>query len=663
MPSRLAALACALAGALGILVLPAATANADTVESLPIKGFHQIVADSADDLLFLSEGSGTNSILVTDLAGDEVAAIMGQNGAEGMTLSPDGGTLYVALAGADAISAISTATLTQTALYPLDTGDKPEDVVVQDGSLWVSYTGKDGLGAIGQVDLSAGSTAFTAQPGMGSWSVAPELAADPDDSGTLVADEPGSAPGLLASFDVSTSPVTVYNPPTWVGNCSNAGTLAVVPGGGEFLVACGSLNAYRTTDFRLVTSYLTAPQAGASSVAIAADGTVAGSNVAAVSAGEPPSPDVYIYQSRGRTAAATYELDSVSEFVADNGIAWSADSSQLYAVIEHQPGSYSLHVLYPPRASSALTLTGSVGQTLGTPFTLTGMLSLTAGTPPTGSTISVTRTPAGTSSGTTLPPVQTAPDGSFTVQDTVNVTDEYIYIVSYDGSSAIAPASATFAVEVSARRPQLTVNTGAVDFGYPATVHVTAHLGPTGSNRRVSMYAGPYGGGGSWKLLKTGLVNAAGNLSVTYAASHSTIFAAAFSGDSIDVPATTFRVIYVGTRVSMSNGGYYTSVRIGGITYHVYHHTAHLTASVTVDPNKHGQCVDLQVQQFKSGTWHPGTSSGCLRLNSSSQVASYLSLLKAGSGLYRVRADYIRSATDNSNLSTDGSWFYYKVVT
>ena len=60
-------------------------------------------------------------------------------GVMGITLSPDGSTLYAALSGAHAVSAISTATLQQTAAYSLGAANSPLQVAVQSGKLWVSY--------------------------------------------------------------------------------------------------------------------------------------------------------------------------------------------------------------------------------------------------------------------------------------------------------------------------------------------------------------------------------------------------------------------------------------------------------------------------------------------------------------------------------------------
>src|SRR5262252_1897299 len=106
-------------GAGALLVLPSA-ARASTPVSLPITSFYQIVADTAHGHLFISEGSSSiNHILVTDLTGQQVNTIAGQNGVMGINLSPDGKTLYAALSANHAVTAIDTSTLQQTASYPI----------------------------------------------------------------------------------------------------------------------------------------------------------------------------------------------------------------------------------------------------------------------------------------------------------------------------------------------------------------------------------------------------------------------------------------------------------------------------------------------------------------------------------------------------------------
>src|SRR5215469_12195176 len=179
-----------LLGAAGLIGLaPASSSYASTGTLLPISSYYQMVVDPAHGHIFISQGSSSqNGILVTDLTGQVVTTITGQTGVRGIALSPDGSTLYAALSGGDAVTAISTATLTQTASYPLPAGDSPFNVAVQSGKVWVSYnTGTLFQAAVGYFDPSAASPALQAPASMSGWFSAPQLAADPSDTGVLVA--------------------------------------------------------------------------------------------------------------------------------------------------------------------------------------------------------------------------------------------------------------------------------------------------------------------------------------------------------------------------------------------------------------------------------------------------------------------------------------------
>lgn len=109
-------------------------------------------------------------------------------------------------------------------------------------------------------------------------------------------------------------------------------------------------------------------------------------------------------------------------------------------------------------------------------------------------------------------------------------------------------------------------------------------------------------GGKKNVLLKRGRVNSRGYLAVSYRARRSKVFGAVFTGDVRYRPRTVTRTVGVRARVTTKSTGYYTTVRYGRTTYHTYHHTAKLKEAITVIPNKHGQCVKLQVQMFYNGS-------------------------------------------------------------
>jgi DNA-binding beta-propeller fold protein YncE len=98
--------------------------------------------------LFISSGVGSTSILVTDYSGQTVASIPNEQGAIGLALSSDGSTVYAALADGDAVSAISTSTLTETARYATGANMDPVYVVYTSGRIWFGYTGSFPLAGI-----------------------------------------------------------------------------------------------------------------------------------------------------------------------------------------------------------------------------------------------------------------------------------------------------------------------------------------------------------------------------------------------------------------------------------------------------------------------------------------------------------------------------------
>jgi hypothetical protein len=120
-----------------------------------------------------------------------------------------------------------------------------------------------------------------------------------------------------------------------------------------------------------------------------------------------------------------------------------------------------------------------------------------------------------------------------------------------------------------------------------------------------------------------------------------------------------FRTVYVRAAVSESLSGYYGSKRIHGVTYRLFHRKSKLTALATVRPDKHGECVAFEVEEYYRGAWRVNTVTGCAALDRASQGAGIFTLTKANIGYhYRVRAGYFRSSTDTSNLNNVSGWLY-----
>jgi hypothetical protein len=647
MLRRMGLLVGGILAALGLVAVPVGIAHADTITPLPIKSYYQMVVDSAHGHIFISQGTSTsNGILVTNLSGQPDTTIDGQNGVMGLALSADGSTLYAALSSSHEISAISTATLKQTAVYPLPSSDTPQDVAVQSGKVWVSYTSA-GMGAIGDINLAATPPAFETQAVMGGWAAAPKLAADPPGTGLLVAADPVSSPAPVASYKVSVDPATVNAKSKGLTGCTGKITdAAVAPAGKELVLACGGATSqlrYNPTTLARLGSYHST--ANPDAVAIATSGTVAAGTPATTSG-------LFIYKQATTTAQATYD----SNVLATRGLAWSADGTQLYAITTG--GGYNLHVFYPPRAESLLTINAPTSSPLGKPLVITGTLTLVNGSLPTGTTVTVTRTVSGGGSKQFTAPVT---DGKFSVTDTPSsLVGEYTYTATYSGSSLNAPASADCEVQVTRAATSLTVTTGVLTFTDGQTISITAHLGTTYTNRTVSIYAQTFGSK-TMTLLKTGTVNSNGALSTSYPAGYSTTFIAVFTGDPHYAPVTVKHPVVVRVLVTEKLSGYYGSTTIHGITYRLYHPSNSLDAAATVAPNHKGECLNFEYQEYFRGTWYD-FHNGCVALNSVSQVAVPLSLTGAATGQpYRIRGDFEHSSSDTTNINNDSSWQYFMV--
>jgi hypothetical protein len=635
--------------AAGLAMVPVG-AQASTGSTLPITNFFQLAADSAQGNLFISQGTADSGILVTNLAGQQKTVLDSQDEVAGLAVSADGSTLYAALPSQDEIAVIDTATLEQTTTYSLGTGNSPEYLAIENGKLWVSYNSSTaGDGAIGDIDPSATSPSLEAQAAMTGWYSAPMLAADPSGSGVLVGYEPYQSPGSVASYDTAVDPATLTTQGSLT--CANLNDLVVLPGGSDFVPACvgTTFGQYSTASLSLTSSYTgNAPEG----LAVTSDGNLA----------DGSAQYAAIYKSGSDSPVNTFTLpggDTVS-----HGVAWAADDSQLYVVMQDYTDSgavYTLQVINAPALpQTTLTLSGPAKSYITKSIALSGRLTLSAGgTLAAGTPVTVTRSLAGSTSTKSFAET-TAANGSFSLTDTPPGPGRYTYTASYQGSASVAPSTAIRAVTVSLFPVSLKLSTGAGTYNYDPTVHVTVQLGTTKTNRTVAIYARQLGSK-SQRLLKKGRVNSRGELTVSYKAPHSVTFSAVFAGDARYAATTASRTVQVRAAVGESVRGYYGSQRSGSQTYKLFHRSGKLDLTVTVSPNKRGQCVKVQLEEYYQGTWY-SAEGACGYLTKASKASGALKLSSASVGSpYRIRALYVRSASDVSNLSNDGAWVYFMV--
>jgi hypothetical protein len=301
---------------------------------------------------------------------------------------------------------------------------------------------------------------------------------------------------------------------------------------------------------------------------------------------------------------------------------------------------------------------------IGQPVTLTGALTLAGGGAlPQPATLTLTRiAPDGTKAAVTIEPTAT---GGISDTSTPSAAGTWTYSAAYPGTALISAATGATHVTVTRLATTLSLATSANTVRYKGPVTVTAHLGTTQAGRQVSVYAQTVRAA-TRTLLKTATVSARGDLSVSYAPQFSTTFSVVFPGDARYAAKTVTRGVYVWVSVTQSLAGYYASETYKGTRYRIYHHTSTLHDTITVAPNKHGECVKAEIQIFFEGTWIDDLQSGatsCGSLSSSSHVPGTFGLATAAGARYRIRALFLRSASDGVNLNNDSSWLYFRVVT
>lgn len=425
--SRRALLPVALLVAVG-LQIPAPAATAATV--LPIDRLGDIVVDQAHGRVFMSGGPDSSRIVVTDLSGGNLRTVDVVGGANQMTLSADGSTLYAALTRGDAVAAVDTTSL---AVEKIPTGAQscPYDVAETAGKVWFSY-GCSSAGNIGAIDTVTHA-------------VVAGLMTTTYDGAHLLESSPG-LPGRLAAhgdnalsiLDVTGGETpTVETGPTIE---SQGDDLAVTPDGSRVITTSMSPYVhpvYLTADLSADGAYDTAPYPNA--VAVRADGMVAAGSMGIY------EPDVYVYEPGKRSVYRTYDFGTSSTarpYVQQGGLAFGAN--RLYAVTGDFDGHLALRVITPRRASSVTVTPSRTTYGHGATAKVTVRLKAVSAT----RTVSVYATPYG---GTEklLKRAQVSADGTLTAGLTVQRRTRFT--VRYAGDAHTDPSSDSVSVAVRAR--------------------------------------------------------------------------------------------------------------------------------------------------------------------------------------------------------------------
>lgn len=386
------------------------------------------------------------------------------------------------------------------------------------------------------------------------------------------------------------------------------------------------------------------------------------STVAHVTRIDPAHPDgialpdpVYTAVS-GRAGSFSFSDTPPAEGEFTYRIDYTGDTS-------HQPAGGSIDATVT-KGVPAIRLTAPAKSRRAAALTIPGRL--TTGPFAAGEVVHVTRTDLAHPKGTALKDVPLSADGTFTIADTPAVGATNTYAVTYPGDSAHKSASGSATVQVSRAATTLKVSTNAKTYAYHARATVTAHLGTTHNSRTVAIYA-QRSGSAKKTLVKSGKVDAHGNLVIHYKLTHSTTFSAAFTGDYRYAPATATVSVGVHAKVTDKMRLYDHSTRIGGHLYRVYIRDVDPAPqfTATVAPDHAGQCVYVTLQRLRSdGHWHTVSSSTCQAFGGSgSGVVDNLPWKNMPNGArYRIRAHYVHDSSDPGNLNTYGAWQYLTIV-
>ncbi|MEU9759808.1 Ig-like domain-containing protein [Streptomyces sp. NPDC047987] len=641
--------ATALAVLYSSAVLTVAPASADTTRPIAVSDADDTVVDGVHQRLYFSDRY-RDKIVVTDYAGKVVATLTGLAQVRDLELSPDAGTLYAALYGADKIVAIDTATLTQTAEYP--TGDKtiPSRLAYADGKLWFGY-GDQWSSGLGSVDLTAETPTVSLDLAAGhDFASPPELYADPDNPGTLLALDAHISSAPIIVYDISTGAPVIRVSAQKGGFYKDA---ALTPDGQNVVVAGPgnrALTEYRLSDLEQVRTYPVPDEP--EMVSVAPDGTVAATVLDTDDRG-----DTYVFSGGSDKPASVRNLSHNWMPWFGHSMNWSADGGKLF-VLTGSNDATQFHAIDEPRKYVGTLkvdtpTTATRGKSLTVKGSLTTGLALPAGTP-----LAVTRTDMESPKGKSLGTRPLGTGGTFSFTDTPPAGGKVTYTVTYAGDATHSSATASDTVAVSRATPTLTLNNNGKVYAYGKDVAFTAHLGTTYTNRAVEIWADPFGADKPKRLMKTGKVNSSGNLSVTLDMTRDTTVTAVFKGDARYAPKSVKSTAYAGVKVSTALSKHYKTGRIGSTTYHYFRKNTDAISTTTMSYYK-GRKQRLELQVYYQGKWYDGTTE-YFKLGSNGK--SVVNLGHSGkSGIRaRVRSAYINSGSgDTVNSTTYGGWKYF----
>lgn len=306
---------------------------------LGLPGFGTIVPYDAAQSVFVSSGSTGSTVEEVGDDGTLEGTVQHEYGADGMVLSADGATLYVALATGDAVAAIDTATFTEKARYPMPPHTCPTNLARTGPDVWIGYGCGGGSNAgVGVLATDAASPKIALGKQNTKTDVhyaeAPLLAAADGPQGTLAVSQPYLSPTSLALYAAKAGAAPALtllrSAPR---SSSELADLALSPDAGTVFAAAGSqatVDAYTASGLAGAGQYVTG--LGPDAEAISPDGTQLAATTSI------PDSHVYVWKLGTSTPVGDYWMP-LTGAPAPRGLAFSGDGRILFLVTEPPSGN------------------------------------------------------------------------------------------------------------------------------------------------------------------------------------------------------------------------------------------------------------------------------------------------------------------------------------
>lgn len=399
-------------------------------ELLPFSGESpgDILVDETNGHVFVSGGQGTSGIAVAGLDGELVQEIPDLAGAEGLLLSRDGTTLYVALRDGEAVAAVDTSTMEVTT-YPTGADTCPRHLAEVGDDIYFTTSCGDAYFGVMRLDTATrdvASVSLTGEPDDVFEDAGP-IVSDPAYPNRFFVADNHNFDHLVHAYDVDG--LTATRSATQSSFDSQIYSLDLSPDGDALVV--GHHNGMTSLNPADLSEHVTFGDSGGGLAVSVAGDHVASSQYVGESR-------VFVHDRAG-SWVRTYFFDS-GVYLPHDSVEWS--SNRLYAVaLDNADDTRRLYTLTDFATPGPLfDVRGPGSSKVHSPVHFDGAVSL-GGQPFAARDLAIWR--SGPDGLVGLEPVVTGADGSFAVNDTPPRWGSYRYIMLYNGEPAVAPERVT----------------------------------------------------------------------------------------------------------------------------------------------------------------------------------------------------------------------------